>query len=709
VACSQLSNGATTVRCALLALLASLLALVLVVGVVTPNESAALVHTTPADRANVTLVSQTNWVTGSSLSLRVAINSLMPRSELGLKLTVYSRLTSLYAFALSESGKQAPNELALDSTPIIPLRALQVTRTSTLGVAVHVRVATSATTKSGPLGSPGLALDCAKLTCDGVYPLDVTVVDLSNDTPMTSFTTFLVYVGEKPGSIPLRVALVLPFGATPALDAAGASTLTSRQISSLATTLALILHDRQSRLTLEVYPQLLAALAETPSPTATVVLRELRALMKRQRSSRTVEFLEAPFTPVNLDELASAGLADELHSQLTEAASIFRTTLSTAPPGGPYLSTTPLDNAAIADLVKEGIKRVVIPDTGLPVTGSMTRMSPFHLNPSVTRASRPATAGLPVVVADSALATHFAPDGDPALAAHRFLAQVAQIFFEEPFGAQARGVVVVPTSLPSSPAFLRDVLTGLRTSPIAEQSTVLSVFSAVPVGADGAARTITAVPNRSPASYFFASSLENALSTTTAIRSIVPDDATFLSRVEDAVLLAETSGLRRPIWTRYATGPLSAVGEIEHAISVSGARTVTLTQRRAKVPITIVSTFPSPIYATLQLASSTLVIAPGDRNRPLVLRRKNSPLEVPVTARTSGVSTIGIQLTSPRGGIVLLDEVYTIRSTAFSIVAVALSVAALAILALWWLRSHLRRRRRRARALAAELPLATDG
>ena len=56
----------------------------------------------------------------------------------------------------------------------------------------------------------------------------------------------------------------------------------------------------------------------------------------------------------------------------------------------------------------------------------------------------------------------------------------------------------------------------------------------------------------------------------------------------------------------------------------------------------------------------------------------------------------------------LFEDVYTVRSTAFSIVAVGLSIAALLVLGLWWLRSHVRRRRRRAQAPAVPGPAPTS-
>ena len=672
------------------AVVASALALALVIVIAPP---AATAH--QRARTGISLVSQTDWVTGSGMSLDVAIHSPVRRADLGLKLTVYSRLTSRYAFGLSESGRLAPTELVLGSTPIIPLRVLHPTGTGVLRVAMHVRVVHSAAAKPGSLGSPGLALDCAPLSCDGVYPLEVAVVDRALGTRLASFTTYLVYVAGEPGSIPLRVALVLPLGSAPALAASGAPTLGSGEIDSFAATLATIRHDPGTRVTLAVYPQLLMALAESPSPKAAVVLAELRALAKHKSGAPSLEFLEAPFTPVSLDKLTSAGLDREFRRQLDRAAQVFRTLLRATPPQGVYLSTTSLDGASLATLVRNRIERVVIPAAGLPTNKSMSQTAPLRMSPSATRPPAGAPS-LSALVADSALAAHFTPGAQPVLAAHQFLAEVALVYFEQPFGQQARGVVVAPATMPRSPAFLSDLLEGLESSPIAEQSTVASLFSAVPVGADGAASRITAVPSHAASSYAFASSVADALATVNALASIVPGDAAFLSRAGDAALLAETAGLGQAAWMRYAAEPLAQVGQIEHAISLAGARTVTLTQRRAKVPLTIVAAFPSPIHATLMLSSSTLVIASRYFSLPVVLAHKNSPFEVPVTARTSGVSTLTIELVSPRGGILLFEHVYTIRSTAFSVVAVALSIAALIVLALWWLRSHLRRRRRAA-------------
>ena len=705
MACSQAPNGRIAARAARAVVLVATLTAAFV-GAVATSPSASGIGNRRPKSTSVSLSSQTNWVTGSSMSLDVAIHSLDKRAELGLKLTVYSRLTSRYALGLAETGKQSPDELVLDATPIIPLRALRVTGTGVLGVAMHVRVATSASLKPGGLGSPRLALDCAPLDCDGVYPLVVTVVDTANNTPLASLTTFLIYVAGRPGLNRLRVALVLPLGATPVLTASGSPALSAKTIQALAAVLETVEDHPTDHVNFELYPQLLVALAESRSPQAAAVLTDLRALAHQAAPSGPAEFLEAPFTPVNLDRLTAAGLGSELSTQLAAAEGIFRSELGVAPPRGVYLSTTPIDAASVVALAARHVGRVVLPETELPAASSLSLTSPLDLSISAG-SNRSSAARLTAVVADSALAAHLAPGTSPVLATHQFLADIAQTFFEEPFGAQARGVVVALGAVPSS-SLLSMVLEGLASSPIARPATVASVFSAVPVGADGAPTHLAPAPDHTRPSYAFASSIESASSMTRAIDSIVPDDHAFIADAEDAVLLAETAGFRRGRWALYAAEPRAAVSRIEHDLALAGTRTVTLTQRQAKVPLTIVSVFPSPIHATLELSSGTLAIAPGDFNRPVVLAHKNSPFVIPVTARTSGVSTLTIELVSPRGGIVLFEDVYTVRSTAFSIVAVGLSVAALLVLGLWWLRSHVRRTRRRAQAPAVPGPAVTS-
>jgi hypothetical protein len=81
---------------------------------------------------------------------------------------------------------------------------------------------------------------------------------------------------------------------------------------------------------------------------------------------------------------------------------------------------------------------------------------------------------------------------------------------------------------------------------------------------------------------------------------------------------------------------------------------------------------------------------------PVVLNHGTTSLIVRVGTRTSGDSTLELQLLSPGGQLQLASAEFTIRSTAISGVAIALTAGAGAFLLFWWFRSAARRRRRRA-------------
>ena len=102
-------------------------------------------------------------------------------------------------------AKQVP----LSTTRSIELRAEQ----SALGTnqVLNVKIAIGAT-DSQPLSArtPGLSLSCATAYCDGVYPVEVALVDKIEGTALASFVTHLIYLAKPEDSIPLRVGSGAP-------------------------------------------------------------------------------------------------------------------------------------------------------------------------------------------------------------------------------------------------------------------------------------------------------------------------------------------------------------------------------------------------------------------------------------------------------------------------------------------------------------------
>ena len=157
------------------------------------------------------------------------------------------------------------------------------------------------------------------------------------------------------------------------------------------------------------------------------------------------------------------------------------------------------------------------------------------------------------------------------------------------------------------------------------------------------------------------------------------------------ILLAETAALDPGTRRAYLSAPQAMMGKLGSGLSLPAGRTVTVTSSSARFPIAITSTSRTPLHVIL-LVSGPNLTTPTDV--PVVLKRGTTSFIVRVGTRTSGDSTLQLQLVSPAGRTELANAQITIRSTAISGVAIALTVAAAAFLLFWWVRSASRRRRR---------------
>jgi hypothetical protein len=140
----------------------------------------------------------------------------------------------------------------------------------------------------------------------------------------------------------------------------------------------------------------------------------------------------------------------------------------------------------------------------------------------------------------------------------------------------------------------------------------------------------------------------------------------------------------------------TAAATLQENVSADGRR-VTLTARRADVPITFVNRTARPVRVRVQLASGKLLF-PAGAEQLLDLPPGQSTERFAVEARTSGTFTMNVTLTSADGNLRLGTPArVSVRSTVFGGAGAALTAGALLFLALWW-GNHFRRTRRARRA-----------
>ena len=148
----------------------------------------------------------------------------------------------------------------------------------------------------------------------------------------------------------------------------------------------------------------------------------------------------------------------------------------------------------------------------------------------------------------------------------------------------------------------------------------------------------------------------------------------------------------------------SGIHAFTNAITADAKR-ITLTSRRARVPLTFVNAVSPhrPVTVRIHLDSAKLRFPTG-ADQIVTLKPGNNTVTFDVEARTSGTFPMTISLSSADGALAFGAPVrVTVRSAVFGGVAVALTVAALAFLALWWA-NHFRRTRRARRTASARAP-----
>ena len=178
-----------------------------------------------------------------------------------------------------------------------------------------------------------------------------------------------------------------------------------------------------------------------------------------------------------------------------------------------------------------------------------------------------------------------------------------------------------------------------------------------------------------------------------------PGNATYLS-LDRRLLTAHSADLHGArLRTSYLNGINNALDRELRKVELPRGRSITLTSRRAQIPLTFHKAVDYPVRVVIRFTSDKLRF-PGGRTEALELRRANTVERIHVEALTSGTFPVKVELESPDGTLRFAQAKLTVRSTATSGVGLVLSAGAALFLAVWWGR-HLRRGRRARRLVPA--------
>jgi hypothetical protein len=706
------------------------LAAVLIVILATPGVAIATgstVTSSPAPAAvstaaPLTLVSQSSWVaTGQNFDLEIRPGSdSTPTSDLGVSLTVYSCLSSISGFDQSITSASAPQGTKVASTSApLPLSGLTPMADGGFGLSVPVSVGSHAVAGANGFA---IALPAGASCLAGVYPVRVQLVNTTSGQVVGAIVTHLIYTSTTSTTTQkLQVALDLPIQTTisPAADPSPKELIdhpgvaleepSATAISTVTGTVAAIA-AHPIPLTLMISPQTVLAL----NAAAHQSVSELAALA----TSSAQQVISSPYTPIDATGLVDAGLNSELSLQVARGSQVLSTYLthantdpnSQAPSRlGTWVFTEETDATTLSELQSDGYGQVVLPASALtsaPANGSTT--TPFPLATSHGTA-------LPAMAASSELSSRFVGSArNPVLAAHQLVAEMAQMYYEKPNDDTARGVVVLPpASWSDNASFVKALVEALgNDNPIIQPVTTSTLFSALPTSAT--CRSGCKLVAGSATSALPVTAIRDERQRINGFATAAPAGLPLATQLGDLVLAGEASTLRPSQQSSMLRNTRTALDAQLGQLAVAGDQTITLTSLQGTLPVTIVSSAAYPVTASITVTSDKLLFANGTTTwtRPgtvLVQPGRHANIyNIPVKARTSGVFKVGIILRSPDGTLVLSSGEANVRSTATSVVGIVLSLGALLVLAVWWIRTSLRRRDLK-RAHALERDAAARG
>ncbi len=639
----------------------------------------------PLAAPGVELVSQPPWIPTQGaelLALHLDQAGVAAQPGAGVQLTIHHSVTSRTDFDRAESGAALPST---QSRLTFSFSQLDLDRNHNFVVAFGL--SGSSVPRSIGVDSPG------------VYPVEVGLVGTAVEH--STFVTWMVVIDrdQARSSERLRVSWIWQLTARPYQLAHGtnASTLAAMRpnarLDRIATLLALA---GSFPLTLGLGPETMSTWAGAARTNATLAPGLQRVRKAATRAS--TQLLPEPYVPIAGPTLEAEGLGAKLADAYVSGSNAINDVTGQIPDPRTVFAD-PVDVATVGQLTQMLASRFVVRDAALaPIVEPLTPAQPFEL----TTGNGPP---VPAAASDSGLELLIGSTGPPALREQRVIAALAEIAYEAP--SQARGVVIsTPDTWSPDVQTVSLLLHDLARDPLVEPATLDMLFAEVPpASSNGAVIRRQLAPSSTPSRLpLTALDYNTAVLELRAYGAMVGGNDASIAAGRRSLLLSLSTANTRAEAHAYLGTIRANLDALTGGITTT-AKTLTLTARRADLPLSFQNnTGRAGIHVLVHLDSPKLIFPKG-ADFPLTLPRGHTTAkrnQFPVEARASGTFAMTITLKSPDGTIVLGSPTrVTIRSAVFSGIGIALTLGALLFLAGWWGNHFWRTRRARRHARTA--------
>ena len=431
--------------------------------------------------------------------------------------------------------------------------------------------------------------------------------------------------------------------------------------------------------TTEIHAETLDALEATDPDT----LRELLEIIGGR------PLMRGPWVDMDEEAWRLAGESDQVVSQYAIGNDTVER-ITGAPPTGIVRLDAHAGPETLTLLRSAGATAVLVADDQLrPTTRAVDPTQPFQLLD---------TNGVAITALryDEALQETLTGD-DPELAGFRALAELALLAEE---AAADQGVVLDLDRIP--PEALGPLLDGVDDRRALDVVDVADLTQRALARVDGETLRGELAPTTPPDVRELAADLESATVGLATVALMVEPEVALLEPLISHLQAAVSADLDPETAMAFVDRVDEEIRDLSSGIEIAGGDRITLTDRRTDLPLTIVNGQSLPLNVELLLTAEKIRFPEGDRLR-LVLVPGDNAITIPVETLASGDARVTATVVSPGGFFELGSGTVDIRSTAISGLGLLISVAALVVLGVWWIRTILRvRRNRHAATVSAE-------
>lgn len=617
------------------------------------------------DFLGVDLVGQTAATSSSPAAVQVRIEDELRTADLRARL--YAPVTT------------RTEMLAMSSTPLIAEWIVEDARTVStddLGIVVSV-----------PVRPPGE--DLASLLSDEARPLPLRLemIDATGSV-VGGLTTFLTRSADAAVSEPehaLTVAVVLDLRLPPSHLADGGAAVDPTLLDRVLRIAEVLIERRDVPLSVVISPETLDALALIGDDTSVEMLRT--ALRGRQ-------LLTTTWTNLDIADWSLAVRLDVVLDGLRRGIEALRWT------GLETSTVMHLEHP----LTARGFRAVTEPATGVRAFMTDSVSEDSDPLPPVTSVTGVDGGTHPLVRSDSLLTAMLQfPDQELGLQSARAellrmaaagsprAVVVSVSAYTEPSldwleFLTSRGTAVSPvTSIePTTLTLLLDLIAG---DPALRPATLNDVLAQEPpVGAVTFALGDRLSDPRDFGLYLARRiQVEQRLE---AYESFVADDPFLVAPLRTLLAVSASDHLTTGERAEFLDAVDRQVTQGTTGVEYLGRGPITVTERHADLPVTLVNNRPVPVIVAVELASDTIDLRHAPRP-VFVLEPGRNDVSVPVEAAASGRTPVRVTVTTPdeAGAITLATGTFSARFTDSEGLGFLILVLAAAVLAAWWLQT----------------------